>query len=69
MRTPIAKACMSAMLVEVGQETRTGEGLCILEAMKMGNEIRAPRTGVIESVSVEPGQRVSQDDVLVRVGS
>ncbi len=58
-----------AVLVDVGQEIRTGEGLCILEAMKMENEIRAPRTGVVETVSVTPGQRVSQDDVLVRIGS
>jgi pyruvate carboxylase subunit B len=58
-----------AVLVEIGQEVRTGEGLLILEAMKMENEIRAMRTGVIEAVHVTPGQRVSQGDVLVRVGS
>ena len=58
-----------AVLVEVGQEVRTGEGLLILEAMKMENEIRATRTGVVEAVHVQPGQRVSQDDVLVRIGS
>jgi biotin carboxyl carrier protein len=57
-----------AVLVEAGQEVRTGEGLLILEAMKMENEIRAPRTGVVEAVLVTPGQRVSQDDVLVRIG-
>ncbi|MFL7808456.1 MAG: biotin/lipoyl-containing protein, partial [Anaerolineae bacterium] len=57
-----------AVLVEAGQEVRTGEGLLILEAMKMENEIRAPRTGVVEAVQVAPGQRVSQDDVLVRIG-
>jgi pyruvate carboxylase subunit B len=57
-----------AVLVEAGQEIRTGEGLLILEAMKMENEIRAPRTGLIEAVQVAPGQRVSQDDVLVRIG-
>jgi biotin carboxyl carrier protein len=58
-----------AVLVEAGQEVRTGEGLLILEAMKMENEIRAPRTGVVESVHVTPGQRVSQHEVLVRIGS
>ncbi|MGD8398708.1 MAG: biotin/lipoyl-binding protein [Anaerolineae bacterium] len=57
-----------AVLVEAGQAVRAGEGLLILEAMKMENEIRAPRTGVIETVRVTPGQRVSQDDVLVRIG-
>jgi pyruvate carboxylase subunit B len=58
-----------ALLVEKGQEVRTGEGLCILEAMKMENEIRAPMTGVVEAISVAPGQRVSQDDILVRIDS
>jgi pyruvate carboxylase subunit B len=57
-----------AVLVEAGQEVRTGEGLLILEAMKMENEIRALRTGVVEAVHVTPGQRVSQDDALVRIG-
>jgi biotin carboxyl carrier protein len=56
-----------AVLVAAGQEVRTGEGLLILEAMKMENEIRAPRTGVVEAVHVTPGQRVSQDDSLVRI--
>jgi biotin carboxyl carrier protein len=58
-----------AVLVEAGQEVRTGEGLLILEAMKMENEIRAQRNGVVEAVHVTPGQRVGQDDLLVRIGS
>lgn len=57
-----------AVLVETGQEVRAGEGLLILEAMKMENEIRAPRTGVVEEVKVLPGQRVGRDDLLVRIG-
>jgi pyruvate carboxylase subunit B len=57
-----------AVLVEAGQEVRTGEGLLILEAMKMENEIRATRTGVVGAVHVTPGQRVSQNDILVRIG-
>jgi biotin carboxyl carrier protein len=58
-----------AVLVEAGQSVRTGEGLLILEAMKMENEIRAPRNGVIEQVNVVPGQRVTHDEVLLRIGS
>ena len=54
-----------AVLVEPGQEVRTGEGLLILEAMKMENEIRARRTGRVGAVHVVPGQRVSQNDLLV----
>jgi pyruvate carboxylase subunit B len=56
-----------AVLVEEGQEIRTGEGLLILEAMKMENEIRAPRTGLIEALHVRPGQRVSQNDALALI--
>jgi biotin carboxyl carrier protein len=57
-----------AVLVQVGQEMRSGEGLLILEAMKMENEIRATRSGTVQAVYVAPGQRVSQDDPLVRIG-
>lgn len=58
-----------AVLVEEGQIVKTGEGLLILEAMKMENEIRAPWNGVVEKVCVAPGERVSQDDILVCIGS
>jgi pyruvate carboxylase subunit B len=58
-----------AVLVEEGQSVRTGEGLLILEAMKMENEIRAPLNGLLEKVYVVPGQRVSHDEVLVRIVS
>jgi pyruvate carboxylase subunit B len=57
-----------AVLVQMGQEVRSGEGLLILEAMKMENEIRATRSGAVEAVYVAPGQRVSQDDLLLRIG-
>lgn len=58
---------IAAVLVEAGQEIRTGEGLLILEAMKMENEIRAPQTGTVAAVYVTPGQRVNLDDVLVEI--
>jgi biotin carboxyl carrier protein len=58
-----------AVLVQEGQIVKTGQGLAILEAMKMENEIRSSRNGVVEQVAVIPGQRVSQDDVLLRIGA
>ena len=58
-----------AVLVEEGQQVRTGEGLLILEAMKMENEIRAPRNGLVQHLKVTPGQRVSHDELLLRIGS
>jgi biotin carboxyl carrier protein len=36
--------------------------------MKMENEIRSPRNGVVERLDVAPGQRVSHGDVLLRIG-
>jgi biotin carboxyl carrier protein len=57
-----------AVLVQEGQAVRTGEGLLILEAMKMENEIRAPLNGIVAEVQVVPGQRVSRDDRLLRIG-
>ncbi|HSJ59006.1 MAG TPA: acetyl-CoA carboxylase biotin carboxyl carrier protein subunit [Anaerolineae bacterium] len=57
-----------AVLVEEGQQVITGQGLVIVEAMKMENEIRTPVNGVVESVAVAAGQGVAQNDLLVRVG-
>ncbi|MBN1955953.1 MAG: biotin/lipoyl-binding protein [Anaerolineae bacterium] len=53
-----------AMLVEEGQPVRAGDGIAILEAMKMENEIRARRAGVVRSVHVRPGQTVNLNDVI-----
>jgi len=53
--------------VEVGEgdSVKVGQPVAILEAMKMENEIRAPRAGVIKAVHVTPGQSVEQGQVLV----
>lgn len=52
--------------VEPGEEVLSGQELCVLEAMKMKNVIRAPRDGVIVGVLVCNGQQVNQGDVLVK---
>lgn len=57
-----------AVLVEEGQAVKVGDGVVILEAMKMENEIRAPRDGVVKSVRVSPGQTVNQNEVMVQLG-
>ena len=44
--------------VEVGQSVKAGETVCIIEAMKLMNEIEADATGVIKAVLVENGQPV-----------
>ncbi|OOG23202.1 acetyl-CoA carboxylase, biotin carboxyl carrier protein [Thioalkalivibrio denitrificans] len=44
--------------VEVGQSVTVGDTLCIIEAMKMLNQIEADRTGVIKAILIENGQPV-----------
>ena len=54
--------------VEVGQSVKVGQRLTILEAMKMENEIVAPRDGVVKQVLITKGTNVNTDDVLVVLG-
>jgi propionyl-CoA carboxylase alpha chain len=51
--------------VEVGDIVEIGQELCIIEAMKMQNIIRSPRSGVIESLSVKTGSSVSRDEIMI----
>jgi acetyl-CoA carboxylase biotin carboxyl carrier protein len=48
----------AANFVEVGSEIKEGETLCIIEAMKLLNEIESDKTGVVKAVLVENGQPV-----------
>lgn len=52
------------MAVKVGQEVTRGQELCILEAMKMKNTLRSPRSGVISRVHVSVGEPVKYHDSL-----
>ena len=51
--------------VEVGQTVSAGDTLCIVEAMKMMNQIEADKSGVITAILVEDGQPVEFDQPLV----
>ena len=53
------------VLVEVGQVIVEEQALVLLEAMKLENEIRALRGGVVKSIDVVTGQRVEQNAILV----
>lgn len=53
------------VLVEPGDEVEAEQGLLVVEAMKMENEIAAPRAGKVASVDVEPGQAVEAGALLV----
>jgi acetyl-CoA/propionyl-CoA carboxylase, biotin carboxylase, biotin carboxyl carrier protein len=53
-----------AVEVAEGDEVAAGQVICIVEAMKMENEITAHRAGVVTELSVEPGQAVSNGQVV-----
>ena len=50
--------------VSVGQSVKKGDVICVLEAMKMENDIPAPQDGVIASINVQKGASVNAGDVL-----
>jgi len=54
----------SKAYVEVGQNVKAGETVCIIEAMKLMNEIEADATGVIKAILVENGQPVEYGQPL-----
>lgn len=54
--------------VEVGQTVNEGDTVCIIEAMKLLNEIEADRSGVIKAILVENGQPVEYGHPLMVIG-
>jgi acetyl-CoA carboxylase biotin carboxyl carrier protein len=57
----------SPAFVEVGKSVKAGDVICIVEAMKMMNQIEADKSGVIEAILVEDGQPVEFDQPLVTI--
>ncbi|WP_020410347.1 acetyl-CoA carboxylase biotin carboxyl carrier protein [Hahella ganghwensis] len=53
--------------VEVGQQVKAGDVLCIVEAMKMMNQIEADKSGTVEAILVENGQPVEFDQPLFTI--
>ncbi len=51
--------------VTVGQSVKKGDVICVLEAMKMENDIPAPCNGVVASINVQKGSSVAANDVIV----
>ena len=58
--SPDAKA-----FIEVGRKVNVGDTLCIVEAMKMMNQIEADKSGTVKAILVESGQPVEFDEPLV----
>jgi acetyl-CoA carboxylase biotin carboxyl carrier protein len=57
----------SPVFVEVGQAVKMGDVICIVEAMKMMNQIEADKSGTIEAVLVENGEPVEFDQPLFSI--
>lgn len=58
----------SQPFVQVGSYVNRGDTLCIIEAMKVMNEIKAPKAGWITSIEVKNGDMVQYDDCLMAIG-
>ncbi|GAB4540500.1 MAG: acetyl-CoA carboxylase biotin carboxyl carrier protein subunit [Anaerolineae bacterium] len=67
----LIKAPMPGVVVEVpvseGQPVETGDIVVVLESMKMQNEFRSPRSGVVHNIRVKTGDRVDQDQIMVTI--
>jgi acetyl-CoA carboxylase biotin carboxyl carrier protein len=61
--SPGAKA-----FVEIGDSVKTGQTICIIEAMKLMNEIEADKDGVIKAILAENGQPVEYGEPLIVIG-
>lgn len=56
-----------ALLVQIGEAIETGKGVLVVEAMKMQNELKSPKAGVVQAIRVSPGDSVASGQVLVVV--
>ena len=55
------------VLVGAGDRVKTGDGIVVVEAMKMQNEMKSPRTGTVKEIHVEAGATVNAGDVLALI--
>jgi len=62
--SPMPGAVVS-VLVQPGDKVVAGQQLCIIEAMKMQNVLKAEKDGVVEAVNVKAGDSVTVDELLI----
>jgi pyruvate carboxylase len=66
------KAPMPGMIisyaVQVGDMVKTGDLVCVLEAMKMQNSLPAPASGMVKAINFEPGASVAKDATILVIG-
>ncbi|HEX8997329.1 MAG TPA: acetyl-CoA carboxylase biotin carboxyl carrier protein [Ktedonobacterales bacterium] len=63
----ISPSPSSAAFVEVGQPVQAGQVVCIVEAMKVFNEIKSEVSGTVVSITAKNGQLVQKGEALIRV--
>ena len=56
------------VLVSVGETVEAGRGVLVMEAMKMENELKAARAGVVQEIKVKEGQAVEMGALLLIIG-
>jgi len=54
--------------VEVGDSVKAGQAICVIEAMKLMNEIEADKDGIVKAIMVENGQPVEYGEPLMMIG-
>src|SRR5262249_22235871 len=59
---------VKAIHVAAGQEIKAGEALCVVEAMKMENILRAERDGIVKAIRAKPGDSLAVDAVIMEFG-
>ncbi len=62
-RSPMPGVILSVS-VKIGDQVVTGDEMCVLEAMKMQQVLRADWTGIVRAIHVEPGQQVLDGDPI-----
>jgi biotin carboxyl carrier protein len=65
--TAIMPGKIIRLLVVKGDKVAEGDVICILEAMKMENELKAPKAGTVKALYAQPGQDVETGMVLVEI--
>ncbi len=65
--TAIMPGKIIRLLVAEGDKVGEGDVICILEAMKMENELKAPRAGTVTAIHTQPGQDVEMGAVLAEI--
>ncbi len=63
-----ASDATSKPFVQVGDQVKMGDTLCIIEAMKVMNELKAPQDGTVLNIHIENGQTVEFGQTLITIG-